>query len=289
MPPRMPPRRSTDRPPPLGLTRTDAGPELAVMARHATAVWVCIADEDGERRIPLTHTAHGIWWDLVPELVPGTRYGLRAEGPWDPEAGHRYNSAKLLVDPYAQALDGEVRWGPEVYGHTVDHLGVGDSVTPDGRDSAGFVPWSVVVDHDTFDWGEDTLPLVRWSDTVLYEAHVRGLTMRHPGLPDELRGTYAALGHPAVIGHLQDLGVTSVELLPIHAFTSEPALVRQGMANYWGYNTLGFFAPHAGYALATDPQGVVDEVKGAVRALHAAGLEVILDVVYNHTAEQSSW
>ena len=289
MAPRIRPRRSTDRPPPLGLTQTSAGPELAVLARHATAVHVCLEDADGERRIPLTRTAYGIWWDLVPELVPGTRYGLRVEGPWDPDAGHRHNPNKLLVDPYGHAVEGEVRWAPEVYGHTVDHRGVGDAATPDGRDSAGHMPRSVVVDHGSFDWGDDAPPDVPWTDTVLYEAHVRGLTMRHPDVPRQLRGTYAALGHPAVIEHLTGLGVTSLELLPVHAFTSEPALVRQGLTNYWGYNTLGFFAPHAPYAAASDPQGVVDEVKAAVKALHAAGIEVLLDVVYNHTAEQSGW
>jgi glycogen operon protein len=290
------PRRSTDRPPPLGLTRTEAGPELAVLARHASAVEVAVFDAEGERRIPLTRNAYGIWWDCVPELVPGTRYGLRVHGPWAPEQGHRHNPAKLLLDPYAGAIEGAVSWVPEVYGHRTDrqqqhgggHL-PGEPDVRDERDSAPFVPRSVVVDHDRFDWAGDSLPRVPWTDTVIYEAHVRGLTMRHPDVPPELRGTYAGLAHPAVVEHLVQLGVTTVELLPVHAFTSEPALVRAGLSNYWGYNTLGFFAPHARYAAAQDPQGVVDEVKGAVRALHAAGLEVILDVVYNHTAEQGSW
>ena len=296
MPPLIRPRRSTDRPPPLGLTRTDEGPQLAVLARHATAVDVEILDADGRPAgtVPLARTATGIWWDLVPQLAPGTRYGLRVHGPWAPEQGHRHNPAKLLLDPYAGAVEGEVSWVPEVYGHTVDghhgggHL-AGDAGVRDDRDSAPYVPRSVVVDHDLFDWAGDTLPRVPWTDTVIYEAHVRGLTMRHPDVPPELRGTYAGLAHPAVLEHLVSLGVTAVELLPVHAFISEPALVRQGLSNYWGYNTLGFFAPHARYAAAQDPQGVVDEVKGAVRALHAAGLEVILDVVYNHTAEQGSW
>ncbi len=289
MPAHLRPRRSTERPPRLGVTSTDAGPEIAVLARHATAVEVCLTTPLGERRIPLTRTAHGIWWDLVPELVPGTRYGLRVHGPWDPGQGHRHNPDKLLLDPYAAAVEGEVTWRPEVYGHEVGEDGWTDPETRDGRDSAPHVSRSVVVDHGVFDWGEDTLPDVPWSDTVIYEAHVRGLTMRHPEVPPELRGTYAALGHPAVLDHLTGLGVTSLELLPLHAFTSEPALVRRGLGNYWGYNSLGFFAPHAGYAAASDPQAVVDELKGAIRALHGAGIEVILDVVYNHTAEQSSW
>ena len=281
-------RRSVDTPPPLGITRNGAGTEIAVLARHATSVDLCLFDGDGERRVPLTRSAYGIWWDTVEDLVPGTRYGLRVDGPWLPDEGHRHNPDKLLLDPYGHAVDGEVRWGPELYGHTVDRHGQGDPGLRDTRDSAARLPRNVVVDHD-FDWGGDRLPKTPWTDTVIYETHVKGLTMRHPDVPDHLRGTYAALGHPAVIDHLLSLGVTSVELLPIHAFASEPALVQQGLVNYWGYNTLGFFAPHPGYAAASDPQGVVDEVKGAVKALHAAGLEVILDVVYNHTAEQSSW
>jgi glycogen operon protein len=261
---------------------------VAVLARHATAVEVCLFPSDGspEHRIPLRRNAYGIWWDHIPELVPGTRYGFRAHGPWRPSEGHRHNPDKLLLDPYGQAVEGWVHWRPEVYGHRVDSHGA-DPDARDERDSAPFVPRSVVVDQ-TFDWGDDALPAVPWTDTVVYEAHVRGLTMRHPGVPAHLQGTYAALGHPAVLEHLTSLGVTTLELLPIHTFASEAALVQQGLRNYWGYNTLGFFAPHAGYAAANDPQGVVDELKGAVRALHAAGIEVVLDVVYNHTAEQSS-
>ncbi|WP_122260950.1 glycogen debranching protein GlgX [Ornithinimicrobium cerasi] len=288
MPPHVRPRRSTDVPPPLGVTRWGSGTEVAVVARHATAVDLCLFDAAGERRIPLRRTAYGIWWDDVPELVPGTRYGFRVDGPWQPEHGHRHNPGKLLLDPYGGAVEGWVHWRPEVFGHAVDDAGHSAPDSLDPRDSAPYVPRSVVLDH-TFDWGEDQLPSVPWTDTVVYEAHVRGLTMRHPAVPPELRGTYAALAHPAVLEHLTGLGVTTLELLPIHAFVSEPALVRQGLHNYWGYNTLGFFAPHAGYAAAGDPQGVADELKGAVKALHAAGIEVLLDVVYNHTAEQSSW
>ncbi len=271
------------------MTTTADGPEIAVLARHATAVEVCLSTPTGERRVPLTRTAHGIWWDLVPELVPGTRYGLRVRGPWAPDQGHRHNHDKLLLDPYAGAVEGEVTWRPEVYGHVAGDHGWSDPEARDDRDSAPFVPRSVVVDHSTFDWGGDVRPQVPWTDTVLYEAHVRGLTRLHPEVPPEQRGTYAALGHPAVVEHLTSLGVTTLQLLPVHAFTSEPSLVRRGLSNYWGYNSLGFFAPHAPYAAAHDPQGVVEEVKGAVRALHGAGIEVVLDVVYNHTAEQSSW
>lgn len=289
MPATARPRRSLETPPPLGVTRSALGTEVAVVARHATGVDLCVLAEGGERRVPLRRTAHGIWWDLVPDglLAPGTRYGFRVDGPWDPHTGHRHNPAKLLLDPYGHGVDGWVHWEPEVYGHVVDEHGHHDPDTRDDRDSASFVPRSVVVDH-AFDWGDDVAPAVPWSETVVYEAHVRGLTMRHPAVPPHLQGTYAALAHPAVLEHLTHLGVTTLELLPVHAFASEAALVQRGLRNYWGYNSLGFFAPHAGYAAANDPQGVVDELKGAVRALHTAGLEVVLDVVYNHTAEQSS-
>ncbi|WP_324616620.1 glycogen debranching protein GlgX [Ornithinimicrobium avium] len=281
------PRRSSQTPPPPGVSRSALGTEAAVLARHATAVDLCVFDGDAEERVPLRRSAHGVWWDLVPDLSPGTRYGFRVDGPWSPAQGHRHNPHKLLLDPYGHAVDGWVRWAPAVYGHAVDEGGHARPDVRDERDSAPFVPRSVVVDHG-FDWQGDVAPAVPWTDTVVYEAHVRGLTMRHPDVPPQLQGTYAALGHPAVLQHLVSLGVTTLELLPVHAYASEPDLVRRGRYNYWGYNTLGFFAPHPGYAAADHPQGVVDELKGAVRALHAAGIEVVLDVVYNHTAEQAS-
>ena len=282
------PHRRPDVPPPLGVTIHNGTADVAVLAAHADAVDLCLFDEHGqERAIPLSRNAYGIWWDVVEGIAPGQRYGFRVHGPWDPTRGHRHNPAKLMLDPYAGAIAGEVAWGPEVFGHVVDDTWAGDGETPDGRDSAPFVPRSVVVDHD-FDWGEDHSPTTPWTQSVIYEAHVRGLTMRHPGVPEEIRGTYAALGHPVILEHLLSLGVTTLELLPIHAFTHEPHLIRNGLTNYWGYNTLGFFAPHPEYAAAQDPQGVIDEVKGAVKALHAVGIEVVLDVVYNHTAEQGN-
>ncbi|WP_153394196.1 glycogen debranching protein GlgX [Ornithinicoccus halotolerans] len=294
----MPGPRPRDLPPPPGVHLVPGGAEVAVAAHHAEAVELCLfeaGDERGEseRRVELTQRVHGTWWDTVPGVGAGTRYGLRVHGPWDPAAGHRHNPAKLLLDPYARAIEGDVRWGPEVFGHTVDGGWSGDGATPDGRDSAGHVPRGIVLDDaddadDAFDWQGDRPPARAWGETVLYETHVRGLTMRHPGVPEELRGSYAALGHPAVLEHLTDLGVTAVELLPVHAFTSEPHLVRAGLRNYWGYNSLGFFAPHAGHAATTDPQAVGDELRTAVRALHAAGIEVLLDVVYNHTCEQGA-
>jgi isoamylase len=281
------PWRARDTPPRLGVTVTTEGAEFALLARHADAVELCLFDAaGGERRVPLTRRAYGIWWDHVAGVRPGQRYGYRVHGPWAPHEGHRHNPAKLLLDPYAAAVEGEVTWGPEVFGHRVDERWQGEGTTRDDRDSAAFVPRSVVL-GDGFDWGEDRRPCVPLTETVVYEAHVKGLTMRHPAVPEQIRGTYAALGHPAVVDHLRQLGVTTLELLPVHAFTHEPHLVQLGLSNYWGYNSLGFFAPHPAFAAATEPADVVDELKSAVKALHAAGIEVVLDVVYNHTCEQS--
>ncbi|HKJ12456.1 MAG TPA: glycogen debranching protein GlgX [Ornithinimicrobium sp.] len=282
---------SRDTPPALGVRLNATGAQVAVWARHAEAVDLCLFDPDAspdsERRVPLTRSAHGIWWDQVPCVHPGQRYGFRVHGAWDPHRGHRHNPAKLLLDPYARALEGEVHWAPEIYGHRVDASWHGPGDVRDDRDSAAWMPRAVMVDG-AFDWAGDTAPGVPWSETVIYEAHVVGLTKCHPEVPEHLRGTYAALGHPAVIEHLRSIGVTAVELLPIHASTDEPHLRRRGLRNYWGYNTLGFFAPQARYAAAKDPEGVVRELKTAVKALHAAGIEVLLDVVYNHTCEQSA-
>ncbi|UER55689.1 glycogen debranching protein GlgX [Kineosporiaceae bacterium SCSIO 59966] len=272
----------------------DGGAHVAVHAPHADAVEVALLDGGPgggltERRLPLRRRTHGVWHDVLPGVAEGQRYGLRVHGPWDPAAGHRFNPAKLVLDPYTRAVTGRVRWGPEVFGQQVDPVTwaprPGD--VRDERDSAGHVPHGVVVRAPVADPAER--PRVPWADTVVYEAHVRGLTMRHPDVPEELRGSYAALAHPAVVGHLLDLGVTTLELLPVHAIADEPALVRRGLRNYWGYNTLAFFAPEPRYASAAaraaGPQAVLDELHDAVRALHAAGLEVLLDVVYNHTAE----
>lgn len=284
--------RPEDQPPPLGVSLHDDGATFALAAAHASAVELCLFDPEdatgaSERRISLSHHAHGIWWETVPGAGVGTHYGYRVHGRWDPAGGMRHNPAKLLQDPYAHALHGQVRWSHEIFGHQVDGHGAPSGEGPDPRDSAAYVPRSVIIDH-TFDWGPSTRPGTAWTDTVLYEAHVRGLTMLHPDVPEQMRGTYAALGHPAIIEHLQGLGVTALELLPIHTFIDESHLRDKGLTNYWGYNTLGFFAPHADYAMAQDPQGVIDEVKQAVRSLHEAGIEVILDVVYNHTCEQAA-
>jgi glycogen operon protein len=278
-----------DLPPAPGVTVLDGGAEVSVYAGHADEVTLCLfepGDVDGstERRVPLTGRAHGWWFGFVPGMGVGQRYGFRVDGAWNSDAGLRHNPAKLLLDPYARALEGEVRWGPELFGHIVHADLTGDGEMISRRDSAARVPRSVVVD-DRFDWGDDARPMRSRAETVLYEAHVKNLTQRHPDIPKRLRGTYAGLAHPASIAYLASLGVTAVELLPMQAFVSEPAVARRGLTNHWGYNTIGFFAPHLGYAAAGDPQGAVDEVKGMVKLLHAAGIEVILDVVLNHTAE----
>ncbi|WP_353950780.1 glycogen debranching protein GlgX [Knoellia sp. S7-12] len=284
-------RVARDLPPAPGVTVVDGGIEVSVYAGHADSVELCLfdaADAEGstERRVPLVDHAFGWWFGFVPDVTVGQRYGFRVGGAWDPEQGLRHNPNQLLMDPYARAIEGEVRWGPSVYGHVVDHTTWhGDGSAPSETDSAPDMPRSVVIDR-SFDWGEDSPPAVTRSETVIYEAHVGNLTMELPGVPEDLRGTYAGMAHPVTIAHLTELGVTAVELLPVHSFASEPALVRKGLANHWGYNTLGFFAPHAAYAASTDPQGALDEFKGMVKLLHAAGLEVLLDVVYNHTAEQ---
>lgn len=285
----------------------DDGVDVAVLASHADAVELCLLHADpsspdgwAEQRIALRGPDHGVWHAHVPGVTAGQHYGFRAHGRWDPDAGLRYNPAKLLVDPYARGLVGDVVLGQAVHGHRVDERGstVGHRPEPDPTDSRAFVPHAVVVD-DRFDVAPAPRPHVAWEDMVVYEAHVRGLTQRLPGVPPELRGTYAGLAHPATVDHLRRLGVTTVELLPIHAMASEPHLVRRGLTNYWGYNTLGFFAPNARFATRAareaGPQAVLAEVKGMVHLLHEAGLEVVLDVVYNHTCEggtdgpQLSW
>jgi isoamylase len=278
------PRSTASRPHPLGVRPRDAGVEVAVLASHADGVWFCTLESDGERQVELTSRTHGVWHGFVPDVPVGTRYGYRVTGRWEPVLGYRHNPAKFLLDPYARALDGPLRLRPEAFAHTVDARFSGDPAQRDPRDSVGVVPHGVVTGRP-FDWQGDVPPRVPLADTVVYEAHVRGLTRRMPGIPERLRGTYAGLACDAAIEHLLTLGVTTVELLPIHAIGDEPALLSRGRHNYWGYSTLSFFAPEPRYAAAGHPLEVLDEVKGMVRALHAAGLEVLLDVVYNHTCE----
>ncbi|MEF9885506.1 glycogen debranching protein GlgX [Streptomyces sp. P9-A4] len=266
-----------------------AGTNFALWAGGAEAVELCLFTADGtERRLPLTELTHEIWHGFVPGIGAGQRYGFRVHGRWDPWTGARWNPAKLLLDPYARAVDGDYgRHGlpPEVYGHVRDwpQQHVADTVR-DERDSAPYVPKGVVV-QDEDDWSDDHRPKTPWQDSVIYELHVKGFTRLHPGVPERLRGTYAGLAHPAAVEHLVRLGVTAVELLPVHQFAHEDHLLRRGLRNHWGYNSIGYFAPHAGYSSSGTAGQQVGEFKRMVRALHAAGIEVILDVVYNHTAE----
>ena len=268
-----------DSPPPLGATATTHGTTFAVWSPGATRVEVCLFDGPdaglpAETRAVLTKCTQGVWAGTVPGVGPGSRYGFRADGPYDPARGQRFNPNRLLLDPYARAVAGTFDAHGPVY----------DRVDGWALDSAAYVPKGVVVD-DSFDWGDDQAPRRSWADTVIYEAHVRGLTMRHPAVPDQQRGTYAGLARPAVVDELVRLGVTAVELLPVQQFVSEPVVLGRGLVNYWGYNTLGFFAPHGAYSSCGDTGGQVSEFKQLVKAFHAAGIEVLLDVVYNHTAE----
>ncbi|WP_199905001.1 glycogen debranching protein GlgX [Nocardioides sediminis] len=266
---------------PLGASWTPESTNFAVYAPLARAAWLCLYDDrDAERRIELTEKSLGIWHCAVPDLRPGTRYGYRVDGDWDPDRGLRFNPAKLLLDPYATAISGDLTVHPALYGYDVDHPELRSDL-----DSAPYTARSVVVDP-SFDWeGDDTPQRRRWRDTVIYELHVKGMTALHDRVPEHLRGTYAGLATPAVIDYLHDLGVTAVELLPVHQFFSEPSVAARGMVNYWGYNSLGFFAPHNAYSASGDRGQQVREFKEMVRAFHRAGIEVILDVVYNHTAE----
>ena len=269
---------------PLGATPGEGGTNFAVASAVADGMVLCLFDEaGGETQIPLRDYDAGVWHAFVPGVGEGQAYGYRATGPYDPAGGVRCNPAKLLLDPYARAISGSVTFGPEVFGYAAE-----DPDAPSVADSAASVPRSLVMAEDAFRWREGTHPRHRFSDTIIYELHVKGFTMRHPGIPPELRGTYAGLGHEAAIAHLLDLGVTAVELLPVHESVPEAFLLQRGLTNYWGYNTIGYFAPHQGYSAAVragKPGGQVDEFKAMVDALHAAGLEVLLDVVFNHTAE----
>jgi isoamylase len=267
-------------PAPLGATWDGEGTNVALYSSGAEAVDVCLFDDAGrETRIALQESTFQVWHGYLPQVGPGARYGFRVDGPYDPASGLRYNPSKLLLDPYARAVEGDLRLDDAVFGYVPEREGLQDH-----RDSAPYVPRGVVV-HDAFPWGDDRRPHVPWSDTVVYELHVKGFTAVHPDVPPQLRGTYAGLAHPAAVEHLLRLGVTTVELMPVHHFVSEPHLLRRGLTNYWGYNSVGWFAPHAAYSAGGARGEQVREFKAMVRALHAAGIEVLLDVVYNHTGE----
>ena len=271
---------------PLGATWMGNGVNFAIFSEHATGVELCLFDNieatEENFRIPVTERTDQIWHVFLPDVGPGQLYGFRVAGPYDPEHGMRFNSSKLLLDPYAKAIAGEVIWADEMFGYAVGDKK--EDLTQDFRDDAWGVPKSVVIDTG-FDWQGDRRPGVPLHTSVIYEVHVKGFSKLWQEVPEGLRGTYAALGSPAAIDYLKKLGVTAVDLLPVHAHIDDKILVDSGLTNYWGYNTIGFFAPHAQYSSGGQTGAQVSEFKSMVRNLHAAGIEVILDVVYNHTAE----
>jgi isoamylase len=270
---------------PQGATWDGEGVNFSLFSEHATSVELCLFERPKDvtetHRIPLPWRTDLIWHAYLPDVRPGQLYGFRVHGPYEPHEGHRFNPHKLLLDPYARAISGTIRWNDTVYGYTIGNAD--EDLSSDERDSAGAMPKCVVIDP-AFSWGDDRRPQIPWNRSVIYECHVRGMTMSHPAVPSELRGTYLAMAYDPVIEHLQSLGVTAVELLPVHQFVDDRALVERGLRNYWGYNSIGYLAPHVGYATSGRGQQVT-EFKSMVKSLHSAGIEVILDVVYNHTGE----
>jgi isoamylase len=267
---------------PLGATWTGLGANFALFSAHATKVELCLFDEQGEHeieRIELPEFTDEVWHGFLPDARPGTIYGYRVHGPYEPAQGHRFNPNKLLLDPYAKAVVGNLDWNPAVFGYQMES---GDDLTFDERDSAPFMPRCRVIDP-AFTWGDERAPRTAWERTVIYEMHVRGYTKLHPAVPEELRGTFRGLTEPDVLDHIRSIGVTAVELLPVHTFINDSYLLDKGLTNYWGYNTISFFSPARRYAHV--PDFAFSEFKEMVARFHAAGIEVILDVVYNHTAE----
>ena len=268
---------------PLGAKPHPKGTNFALYSEHATAVHLCFFNDEGQETdcVELKERTAFVFHGFILGVKPGQRYGYRVDGPWDPHNGQRFNKAKLLVDPYAEAIAGEVDYKKPIFPYDVTS---GDDLKKDDQDSATGVPKSVVVAHD-FDWSGDVKPQTPLADSIIYEVHVRGYSIKNPMVPENLRGSYAGLAHPASINYLKKLGVTAVELLPVHHFIDEGQLLDKGLRDYWGYNTLGYFAPMSRYSSSGDDGGQVNEFKQMVKDLHAAGLEVILDVVYNHTCE----
>ena len=266
---------------PLGAWYDGIGTNFTLFSEVAEGVELCLFDDTGggEERVSLREVEGYVWHCLLPGIGPGQRYGYRVHGPHDPEKGLRCDPQKLLLDPYAKAVDGQVTWNPAVYGYPLG----GDDRKRSDDDSAPFMPKAVVT-NPWFEWGDDRPLRIPWHETVVYEAHVKGMTMRHPEVPGNLRGTYAGMAPPAVIEHLTRLGVTALELMPVHHFLHDHHLADQGLRNYWGYNSIGFFAPDARYS-AWGVEQVTSEFRYLVKTMHEAGIEVILDVVYNPTAE----
>ena len=269
---------------PLGATWDGSGVNFALFSENATGVELCLFDSEGENetRIPVANQTDLVWHIYLPEGRPGQLYGYRVHGPYEPREGHRFNPAKLLSDPYARAISGTIVWDDAHFGYIIGDPNA--DLSRDDRDSAPFSPKCIVID-EAFTWGDDVRPKTPWDKTIIYEAHVKGLTQLAPFVPEELRGTYAGLRSPAVMEYLLSLGITAIELMPVHQFLHDRYLLDKGLRNYWGYNTINFFAPHAGYALFRNRGHQVDEFKTMVKTLHREGIEVILDVVCNHTAE----
>lgn len=269
---------------PLGSCWDGKGTNFTLFSENATGVELCLFDRDDEEtRIQLTEVSNFVWHGYIPGIGPGQRYGYRVHGPYAPQEGHRFNPNKLLIDPYTKAIAGEVGNGPELYGYSWESEEADLSFSD--LDSAALMPKSVVVDQ-SFDWEDDKLLRTPWNETIIYETHVKGFTKLHPDIPEELRGTYAGMAHPAAIEHLQRLGISAVELMPVHHFLSVPGhLADKGLRNYWGYDSINYFAPHSEYSSSGTLGQQVTEFKEMVKALHRAGIEVILDVVYNHTGE----
>src|SRR5215203_940293 len=269
---------------PLGATWDGEGVNFALFSEKATAVDLCLFDSktNREQRIRVKEIDNHIWHLYVPGLMPGQLYGYRVYGPYEPQNGDRFNPNKLLIDPYAKALSGRVEWHNAIFGYEVGHPE--EDLSFSEEDSAPYVPKGVVIDP-SFDWENDKAPNIPYHKTIIYEAHVKGLTQLHPDIPKEIRGTYSAIAHPVIIQYLKDLGITAIELMPVHQFVNDGFLREKGLSNYWGYNTIGFFAPDIKYSGSGYSGGQVAEFKTMVKELHKAGIEVILDVVYNHTAE----
>ena len=269
------------RPYPLGATWDGEGVNFSLFSEHAEKVELCLFDARGRRElecIDMRWQTDQAWHCYLPEARPGLLYGYRVYGPYTPEHGHRFNPHKLLLDPYAKDIFGQIRWSDAQFGYRVGNRR--EDLSFDRRDNAAGMPKCRVVDT-AFTWGDDKRPHVPWHEAIIYELHVKGFTMRHPGIPDHLRGTYAGLSCPQAIDHFKRLGVTIIELMPVHSFIDDRHLVERGLRNYWGYNSIGFFAPDMRYSAS----GELNEFKTMVKCLHSAGLEVILDVVYNHTGE----
>jgi glycogen operon protein len=265
---------------PLGATYDGGGTNFALFSEVAERVELCLFDDDGtETRIDLPEREALVWHGYLPRVVPGQRYGYRVHGPYEPHAGLRCNPNKLLLDPYAKAIDGRTEWNEALFAYRF-----GDPMSTNDADSAPYALRSVVI-NPFFDWANDRPLRIPYHETVIYEAHVKGMTTRHSGIPEDVRGTYSGLSHPVMINHFRALGITAIELMPVHQFVHDSGLTERGLSNYWGYNTIGFFAPHNGYTSFGGLGGQVQEFKTMVKALHRAGIEVILDDVYNHTAE----